>query len=509
MTHRAAAGALLAAVLWTAPAGAEEGDGPSPTYTARVRRCVETLMAKGTDRYGPVRRPILVSILDVGTHACPREPEPLDQAWRVIRPARRNPAGANLLPDQPLLRAMFALSEVTGVSTYAEFANRYAGHYMEHLADEKGFLWWGWHRHYDVYRDRRAGHAGNHHEIHAFTDIAWDRLWAINPAAVRREIEAIWQWHVIDKQTGEINRHGNGRHGCNFSMSAGAYIQAFAFMFRQTRRTQWRDRARLLADHYWDRRNPKTDLFPERPNAGRKRFDGRSFVTAITGPYCHALLEASRLTGAPAFRRQAVAYLEAYARYGFDAETGKFWGALRLDGTPVPGPRMANGYAKYEPRGHLDLWEPYVAGYQYPIYTAQCYALAYDITRNPVLLTAARRFADWIRRTPTTAAESENTWYHDYTRGPGRRGTYAGKYGRTISFFLHLHTLTGEAAHLRTARRFADEAVDRLYADGLFRGHPAKPYYESVDGVGYLLYALLQLDQVIQKGEPTLDPNNW
>ncbi len=54
------------------------------------------------------------------------------------------------------------------------------------------------------------------------------------------------------------------------------------------------------------------------------------------------------------------------------------------------------------------------------------------------------------------------------------------------------------------------EAVSKLYYQGLFRGHPCKPYYESVDGVGYLLYALVQLDQFLTRtGGPNVSLLNW
>jgi len=196
-----------------------------------------------------------------------------------------------------------------------------------------------------------------------------------------------------------------------------------------------------------------------------------------------------------------VAYLTAYATFGYDEQTGKFWGALKMDGTPVAGPRVRDGYAQYEPRGHLDLWEPYVAGYQYAIYTAQTYAYAHQLTGEPVFLKTAERFAAWIKTTPPGTPESANTWYDDYANGQGRKGTYAGKYGRTISFFLHLYIVTGARGYLEDARSMADTAIEKLYHKGLFRGHPAKPYYEAMDGVGYLLYALLQLDQVLKAPE--------
>ncbi|NND07038.1 MAG: hypothetical protein HKN87_11720 [Saprospiraceae bacterium] len=493
-------------------------------YTSYVKECLDILMEHGVDRYGEVHAPMLVSILDVETRTCPSTPKKLDEYFRVTRRDRRSPGGSNLLTDQPTLKAMYALTNLTGNSDYAAFADHYSSYVLKHLVDDQRFFWWGWHRHYDVFKDSREGHNPNMakwgkkvipHEIHAINGIAWDRLWAVGKDAVTKEIEAIWKWHVIDKESGEINRHGDGNKGCDFSMSGGAFIEAFAFMYSQTKDQQWLNRARLIAEYYWKRKNPKTHLLPERPNAGKKRFDGSSFVTSITGLYCHSLLKAYDITEEASFRDHALAYLKAYAKFGYDENSGKFWGALQMDGTPIPGPRIytenidsEDGYAAAQPRGHLDLWEPYVAGYQYPIYTAQAYAYAYHLTGDPDMLEAAKRFASWINKTSPGTIESEHTWYSSYSEGPGRKGTYAGKYGRTISFLLHLHVITGEHKHLGSARALADTAIGKLYHNGLFRGHPAKPYYEAMDGVGYLLYALLQLDHVLDDPKAVVAQKN-
>jgi hypothetical protein len=500
------------------------------SYFSYVQECVTSLIQHGTDRYGKIATPVLVSIIDIDSLLCPRQPLPVDEYFRVTRRDRRNPAGANLLTDQPLLKTMFYLSLVSGDNVFAESATNYIRYWLDHLVDDKGFFWWGWHRHYDVYRDVPDGHEGSPHEIHAIHAIDWERLGMVNQKAVAKEIEAIWEWHVIDKKTGEINRHGDAKPGCDFSMSAGAFIEAFAFMYAKTEEQQWLDRAVLIADYYWQRRNPVTNLIPERPNAGKTRFDGSSFVTSISGLFCHSLLKAYETTRQESFRDQAVSYLKAYANYGFDDKTGKFWGALQLDGVPIPGPRVytdniesAAGYAATQPRGFLDLWEPYVAGYQYPIYTAQACVYAYQLTKDDLFLKTAKRFASWIKRTPPGSVESEDTWYRDYSNGPGLQGTYADKYGRTISFFLHLYITTGDNRYLKDARLFADQAIEKLYYKGLFRGHPAKPYYEAMDGVGYLLYALLELDQVLKEpdrvlrtgkigiqGSPiAMAPDNW
>ena len=492
---------LVSGVLLLAPMAVADPHSDAPSYLHQVQTCVDTLIAHGTDTYGEKSTPLLVSILDVNTLTCPENPAALDEAFRVVRRERRNPAGANLLTDQPMIAAMLRVTERTGNPKYADAARAYTRYCLQNLVDDNGLLWWGWHRHYDVFRDSFEGHSGNHHEIHAIQMIDWDVLWELDPDATRREIEAIWTWHVIDKQTGEINRHADGKRGCDFSMSAGSHLRAFAFLYTKTNEGVWLERAKLLANYYYDRRNPDTNLFPERPNAGTDRFDGSAFVTSITGCYCRALLDAYRMTGDPLFKDHASVYLSAYANYGYDATTGKYWGALSLDGTPIPGPRSTEEYAMYEPRGYLDLWEPYAAGYQYAIYTAEAYLQAYRVTNDTVFLTAAKRFADWIGRVPPGTVETENTWYSAYTNGPGKEGTYAGKYGRAISFLVGLYGTTGEEQYRESAVRLADEAVTKLYSNGVFRGHPAKPYYEAMDGVGYLLLALLDLG-TLAESEP-------
>ena len=496
------AGAAAALAEPAAPkpldSGIRPGEVEKRRYLDYARECIDVLIARGTDRYGTVHSPMLMSILDVRSRDCPADPPRLDEAWRVTRRGRRNPGGGNLYHDQATLAAMCELTRLTGQPRYAEFARRCANHTMTQLVDERGLFWWGYHRHYDAHRDVRTGHSGNHHEIH-IQQIAWGVLWRANPAAVRREIEAIWRWHVIDKKTGEVNRHADGRRGCDFAMSAGEILLAFAFLHTKTppAESPWLDRARLVAGWHARHRHPKTGLIPNRPNAGAGRFDGAHFDTSITGLYCVRLLEAHELTGEASFRDQAVGYLQAYAHYGWDAAAGQFWGSLKLDGTPVPGPRTTGGYQAYEPRGHVDLWQPYIAGYEHPLATAQAYAYAAERTGSATLLAAARKWAACIRAAFPPRRALTKSWYAGYASHYAPHGTHAGNYGRVISFFLHLGRLTGETAQVDFARAVAREAVAKLYYRGLLRGHPAKAYYEAADDVALLLRALIQLDQTL------------
>ena len=480
------------------PSGLTLEDVEKRSYLDYARECIDLLIEHGTDRYGEVHSPMLMNIIDVRTRTCPEEPDVLDEPFRVTRRGRRGPAGGNLYPDQPTIEAMYGLSSATGDGKYAAFADKCVNHTMTKLVDDRGFFWWGWHRHYDAFLDKMTGHSGNFHEIHV-QEIIWPRLWRVDSQAVTREIEAIWQWHVIDKTTGECNRHGDGQPGCDFAMSGGEILQAFAFLYSKTKDRRWLDRARLVADYYWNARHAETNLIPNRPNAGADRFDGSHFDTSITGFHCRSLLAAYELTGQAAFRDYAVAYLKAYGKYGYDRRAKQFWGSLCLDGTPVPGPRVSGGYGQYEPRGHIDMWEPYVAGYENPIYTAAAYAYACKISDDEELRETARRWADGIRAVFPPTQCDQDAWYGPYAKDWAPHGTYAGLYGRTISFFLQLHDVTGEAEYLDFARRVARESLSKLYYRGLIRGHACKPYYEAIDGVGYLLLALLELDAAVGK----------
>jgi len=475
--------------------GIQPEDVGNRSYLDYVRECVDLLIQHGTDRYGPVHSPMLMNILDVRNRECPADPLALAERFRVTRRGRRGPSGGNLYADLPTIAAMVRLSRVTGDDRFKQFAAKSANHTMTELADDRGFFWWGWHRHYDAHRDVMTGHAGNHHEIHV-QRVDWPFLWEVNPQAVRQEIEAIWQWHVIDKTTGEVNRHGDGHRGCDFAMSAGEMIAAFAFLHTKTNDGMWLDRAKLLAGYYWERRDAQTNLIANRPNAGKDRFDGSHFDTSITAFLCRGLLEAHEFTDDPLFREHALAYLRAFAKFGYDADSGKFWGCLKLDGTPEPGPRVVGGYAQYEPRGHIDLWQPYAAGYEHPIHTAQIYARAYKITDDEAMLEAAVRWAESIRTSLPATSCLIKTWYGEYAEHWAPHGTYAGKYGRTISFYCHMQRLKNDEQYGRLAQEVAAEAISRLYYKGMFRGHPAKPYYESIDDVGDLLMGLLELHEL-------------
>ncbi len=470
-------------------------------YLSYVTEALDTLMIHGTDRYGSsTNDKLLVSVMDVRTKDVVT-PQVTDAPWRVDRYERRSPNGHNFLHDQDTLRVLRNVSIITGDGKYAQFAEDYT-QAATALIDSNGMFWWGWHRHYDVTTDQKTGHINNYHEIHSINHPDWAYLYSVNPQGTQAEIEQIWQRHVVNKTTGEINRHDDGQAGKSFLMSSGAYIEAFAAAYVKTNDSTWLDRAKLLAEYNWNKRNTTTNLLAGTPNE-TLRWDGFRATPTLAGLYAPSLLNAWQITGDTTFRDQALAYLKAYADHAYDQNTGSFWASLMLDGTPVPGPRLNDGsYDQYEPRGHVDLWQPYVAGYEHPIAAAQAYALAYKLTGDADMLSAAEKWATLILANFPANVTLQDAWYDGYSDAYAAHGAHAEGYARGILFFLDLNEATGLETYLTSAQTIADEAIANLWYEGIFRGHQAKPYYEAVDGVGLLMDALVRLDQAVVP-EPT------
>lgn len=479
------------------------------TYLSYATESLDNLMQHGTDRYGTEQSDLLVSVLDVRTKQT-ATPEFSDTNWRADgRFGRRSPQGANFLQTQPLLRTYFRASEVTGNASYATFANSNIRYATENLVDSNGMFYWGWHRWYDVVTDEFKD-IGDHHEMHFVTQPEWQRMWDIDRVAVHTEIEQIWNRHVVNQATGQVNRHdadspSQGDIGVSFIMTSSSFIEATAFLASklpgpiagETDPTidTWLERSKRLASYPYDNRNPNTNLVPHIPYSANHASREDQFV-AFTTTHLLALglLKAHEHTGDQEFLDQAITYLTAYDQYGYDALAETYWGTLNIDsGVPDTSPRT--GPLEAFPTGHIDFWQPNAIDREFPAEAAQSYAQAFAITGSPTMKTAAERWAKIIRATQLEKETLIESIYNGYSETWASTGTYAEHYGRTIDFFLSMYDETNEGHYLMSARDLAKDAVSSLYYEGLFRGHPNKPYYEELDGVPLLLEALIELDQ--------------
>ncbi len=483
-----------------------------------VLTCLNTLIEHGTDVYGSIHTPMFMSIINVDTLTSPENPlqgfcpgycednlaNPVfyDACIRTEgRPChgRLSPGGTNAWLDQPTIKTLYLSSEITGDSRYAEAADAYLSYFMNHCQKANGLFYWGSHSYWNAFTEQYDGD-GTHEILIKHPD--WLDMYRLNPGAVMTEVDMIWDRHICNKTTGQHNRHDNGACGCDFSFSGGSFAIAFAFRYSVTGDPAYLDKAHLLADWHWNNRNTSTNLVADAPGLAGSRYDGDHCMTSVVGPHASQLLYCYELTGDDHFRDIAIAYIKAYDQYGWDDQERTYWGMLELDGTPVPGVKgSTGGYGAWAPVGHVDVWRTNMYSYEFPLVASQSAIYAYELSdygsgRDPELLAIALRWAEVVEKNlPPYLGQ----WWKTEVEASmpdvvKTKGTYAENYGRAISFFVHLYRATQNQHYLEVAESLATEAVEKLYRNGIFKGHPAKPYYQSNDGVGFLLYALLELD---------------
>ena len=484
--------------------GALEPKELSSDWRKYVTKCLDTLIEHGRDVYGPVKTMMLMAVIDVRTLEAPEKPDLYDNYIRTEgRPnhGRRSPGGSNLWLDMPTVRTMYCLSKITGDKKYSQAADHYIDAAFKSAINSEGMLYWGSHSYYHAYRDAPGG--DGLHEI-LILHPAWEQMYRVDPEATRREVDAIWEWHIIDPKTGSNNRHNDkGRTGVgSFGFSSGSFAIAFSFMYSVTNEQHYLEKAKKVLDWHLSHRNPETNLISDS--------HGPWHPAGASGAHASQMIRCYEMTGDEYFLDAATTYIKAYDKYGWDEQAGTYWGMLELDGTHLP--EQAPGFTLddpagyWYPTGHVNVWRTSMYAYELPLIAAQASIYAYEQSgdnesgRDPELLKIALHWSEVIEK--------------DLPPHPGRRwrtmlekvlpdvlktnGTYAENYGRAISFFVHLYRATKYGKHLHIAQTLAKEAVDKLYENSLFKGHPAKPYYEANDGVGLLLYALLELDRPME-----------
>ncbi|MCA9448139.1 MAG: hypothetical protein KC931_13560, partial [Candidatus Omnitrophica bacterium] len=184
-----------------------------------------------------------------------------------------------------------------------------------------------------------------------------------------------------------------------------------------------------------------------------------------------------------------------------------------LNGTPVPEygdpntrMRSVHVYDDFQPVGYVDVWRTVLYSYEMPLIAAQSYAYAAQLSDDPQLKKAVERWSIVIEKAlpPKTGRRWKMNLEEALPQIRETGGTYAENYGRAISFFLDAALVLDRNDLKKKAEEIAREAIDHLRREdsGLFLGHAAKGTYEATDGVGCLLYALLQLDSYPEIGPP-------
>lgn len=474
----------LAVVVLATGGAACAGEPTQDGLLHAVRTHADILVVHGRDTYGPTKTPLFVCQLDVETRKIPpRE----TQMWSTPGRGGAGPTMNNLQYDSDLIRLLHPLTDLTGEKKYAAAATEYVTYHLKNLPDAKGNFPWGDHVGYDVVLDKRQGKP----DEFKITLPPWDRLYAVNPKAVRGQIDAL-KLHVIDgSKSWAFNRHyppGTTPHSMN--SSGCAYIAAWAFLHAKTGEAKYLTWARSMADYLWSRRNPETNLLASHP--ADPKFDctslhDRPTRTEYMGPWTwHAsnLLIASQFVGAEkgkAFRDQAVAFYRAYTVRCRDEKTGGLRQDFTLTGKPLGEP-----IRPYKPSDPAPNWHRVLL-------LLPAYAYGFKVTREADLREA---FDTFLRLLPVER-------FRDVAAPPLPIDATA--LARAIHALTMMHEATSEKRYLDQADVLARYALAKHFRKGLFvagpprseryrgKGIDAWKTYSNRGGSNALALALLRL----------------
>lgn len=451
----------------TGSLSAQTDDGSSRTYRPLVESHLRLLTTRGLDNYGPRKTAMWMAVIDTRMG---RHPESAERPKRVYREIGA-PRGSTLYWDQSLLTAACRLSELTGDIRYRQAVDQYIRDFLEYCVDQRGIFQWGNHCYYDVFADRPMLFSGGYHELRPHTP-RWDLFWQLGAHTCDRYIRRIVPLHLYDAASGGFNRHDNRKREHAFLEAGAVLVESLAWLYSKTNDQSLVDQALTIAGYSYRHRGEVTGLVVNNPDGGR--WDSKVCTTEIA-VWASSLLRAADYTGNPEFAEMARESVSAYLKYGYDEATRKYFGQLSVaDGSSVVADNIG-----YWPRKHSEIWNPD----QWPThdYPMEMAAVCLVLFRQ----TGADRFREAVERWAEIACRGEPS---------ERTVAYAGQYGKCISFLLMAAEHLEEPRWRDQAQALAGEAVDRLYENGWFQGYAGSHLYESVDGVGDLLLALLELE---------------
>jgi len=447
-----------------------------------VQSHLDKLLANGTAPFGPDPCGMWMASLDTKTGRYPEDDSrPKHIGKRVYREIDA-PKGCTLYWDQPQIVAAHALSRQTGDSRYTEAADAYVEAFLERCVAKSGLFLWGNHYYWDAFRGTvmrflplvpcdMATEAGELHEARPIPP-AWESFWRVDARAAERAIRAMGEHHLYDPETGGFNRHADKRRAHAFIESGGILAESLAWLSRRNRDPSLADLALRIARSSWSSRGHDTNLVRNSPD--HERWD-QTTCTTEAGLWAGSLLRCADYTGVEEFASIAREAVLAYLRYGYDEQTDRYWGRLSVDdGRPVLGPKAT----VYMPDEHADLWAPLFPIHDYPMALAETCVSLFERTSD-------ERFREGISRWAGVVEKN--------LPANGGKGAYAEHYGRCMHFLTRAAVVLHDEGLNSLAERVAEEAVGLLFTDGMFRGHPGEDRYDAVDGVGFLLLALLYL----------------
>jgi uncharacterized protein YyaL (SSP411 family) len=478
----------MAAPLLAAPAPA------GGAYLAGAREFLDTLIAKGTDRYGRKHTPVFCLSLDPETYSPAKAPDQVDWKYRrnfewLYRDYgyywKSHLHSANLIYDQGTIRALYALTEAVKDKKYARAADAYLGFFLENCVSEQtGHFGWGEHVFYNVFADYIIGGAfgvrsvykfSYNHEFERWTTI-YDLFWPKSPEKTLAEIDAVYDYKIHDPETFLNNRHSDYYTGrvtgdtLTFIKHSGLFTHAWTFAHLQTGDPKYRDWARKSADLFWGYRDTRTGLV-----RGCIQRKDEPVAPEELAQLVLFLLRAYQWEADQLYLDRSLSYLRAYRKF-FRAGPGQYRKQVGTDGTDQ------------KPGEFAGLWEG-------PLRMAKAAALAYSLSGDASLLEMADEIVG--RYTPGTAFPSvvQRSLVSDEIEARNV----------ALGTAIDLYEATADRKYLEKAQSLAEDALRRfLYRGLLVSSMQLYPegdksvrtrVYDARTGAGWLALNLIRLQR--------------
>lgn len=473
-------------------------------YRETVRQFLDTMLAKGTDRYGSEQSPLFAAMLDLDTLALPEVRLPPGYLAKVempealghgiptppvgIRPTDRSPLGNNLEHDIMLLKTLYSFSELTGEPRYARHADALLEFWLKRCqSPETGLMYSGEHASWNFLSESGYGDIYESYRRFPF----WDKLFAIDPARALRFADALWLHQIGNKRVGDYSRHARiSRHGpatgAAYPRHAGFYLWAYANAYVQTRDPKYIERIEVLIESRTGLRPQPYSLLIE-PGAWRCAKSSDPTLRALLWDAV-GLVPSRRDAWRALVRRLDDRAFAEPATQLLSSSSGN--GSAPPEAQPLIHKIQQSGRAVTADHGvrtiSISLSELWKMGYGDAGYSGKA-LLHYTRWRQ----TGDERFL--------RMAESSAGCYLSEGLPQDTRDLWPRAAGQVISLMIALAREPRTAPAMQDryrefARQTADLALRVFPKNGLFRADGSAAHYEAITGADDLLWALLQLD---------------
>ena len=422
--------------------------------------------------------------------------------------------GNNLIHDEPLLKAMYALAEIDGRASFGDAAGRYLERYARSCADTpSGLFGWGEHAFWHLLEgrvgssrealmpDAQLGNATHDHLRQAPLWL-WQKLDAHNPACAQRFADGLDNHWTEDEdqdqhEPTEYIRHANieqSRHhprearSCDFPRHSGFYIFDLAFAHSRSPRPETLSQLEAYLEYWWAKKDANGLLLIESRSPEEHSFH---LVHAPTQTFSLgvSLLESAELIAeaeadvADRMRRYGRTYLDGFLSAPHDLESRIYVSLCLQDGGDI--------------REQMDVWGS-VYGRSSVASTALLCIRAWQLTSDD-------RFLDWAR----TVGEAYLDTPFPGDEDAGVPAIPAADPGIALDLLVDLYTVTEDARWIDGASVLAETLLPLYFGAVIPSGAAGIDWYESQMGPAFLVHGLTRLALTARYGADIPMPANY